>query len=153
MKHLVVVRHGGYDSSGITEEGRQQTRELAASLTKKFGGDCKPIVLASDAKRARQTGEIIAEHFGVQAEARDELNIDEYHDHHGLVAKAMEIIRQKAEGHDVVIVVTHYATTVALPKGFFEEFLGKQIDYLGEADYSHAHILDCETGELLANFC
>ena len=77
MTTLLIVRHGetdwnrdarwqGHADTPLNERGREQARELAASI------DGVDAIYSSDLARARETAEILAERLGleVQADAR-----------------------------------------------------------------------------------
>lgn len=77
MTTLLLVRHGETDWNAarriqgstdipLNDTGRAQARETAAQLTARFAG-IRPLVVASDLSRARETAEIIAAALGVEA--------------------------------------------------------------------------------------
>jgi probable phosphoglycerate mutase len=74
MTQLHLIRHGKYTSSdsedrlvdhGLTEEGRDQARRLAAHL-EKTGRIKADVLISSTMPRARQTAEILAPAFGLE---------------------------------------------------------------------------------------
>ena len=83
MKHIITVQHtqsvhhtngmvGSWTDWDLTELGKKQADEIGKKLKKELAGK-KVILFSSDLKRAKQTAEAIAEHFGVQPVFRREL--------------------------------------------------------------------------------
>ena len=83
MKHIITVQHtqsvhhtngmvGSWTDWDLTELGKKQADEIGKKLKKELAGK-KVILFSSDLKRAKQTAEAIAKHFGVQPVFRREL--------------------------------------------------------------------------------
>lgn len=151
MRYIVAVRTGRYVGSDLTPLGQAETHTLAAALVAKFG-DCKPLVLASSAPSGQQTGQIIADSFGVQLEVLDELKTEGYTGDSNRLVSAVSAVRERMEGHDIIIAVTHYLTTAVIPWKLYRETSGVSVRLTQEAQYSCAHIVDFETGEVIENF-
>ena len=83
MKHIITVQHtqsvhhtngmvGSWTDWDLTELGKKQADEIGKKLKKELAGKIV-ILFSSDLKRAKQTAEAIAKHFGVQPVFRREL--------------------------------------------------------------------------------
>ena len=148
MKTLIVARHGSYADNRLTWGGREEAKRLSEALAKMLG-EAKPLIITSDARRARETAEVIAEKFATEIQTYPELNLDSFGGKE--VDNAVALVIEKGAEYDYAIVVTHYACTISIPKGVAKALLGKKIELEGEADKGHAHILDCVTGRLEEN--
>ncbi|MBN9214350.1 MAG: fructose-2,6-bisphosphatase [Microbacterium sp. SCN 70-200] len=105
MTTLLLVRHGETDWNAahriqgstdipLNDTGRAQAQETAATLAAQFAG-VRPVVVASDLARARETAEIIAGALGVELQRTypqlreraygiaEGLTITEYHERFG----------------------------------------------------------------------
>ena len=63
---MVLVRHGDYDSNGLTQWGQEEVRKTASEISKRLGSP-ELVLTWSHKDRAQQTAEILAEAFGLQA--------------------------------------------------------------------------------------
>jgi probable phosphoglycerate mutase len=92
---ILIVRHGetdwnrdgrwqGHSDTPLNERGREQARELAASL------DGVDAVYASDLARARETAEIVAERVGLQVHLDARLRERGFGGWEGLTAEEIE---------------------------------------------------------------
>ena len=83
MKRIFTVQHtqsehhvngmvGSWTDWNLTEQGKRQADRIAARLKQELAGK-EAVLYTSDLKRAKQTAEAIAKHFGVQPVFRREL--------------------------------------------------------------------------------
>ncbi|MBI4118720.1 MAG: histidine phosphatase family protein [Parcubacteria group bacterium] len=139
MKQLIVVRHGDYGHSELTDLGRTQIRALAEKL-KPFTNGATVLVLTSPAVRARQSAEIISSTFGVGFEEHDILWSDESRTENLL--GTLELVRSRKDGAEVIILVTHYEYVERFPEYIAREELGTELRsrVIGKGQ---AWVLDC----------
>lgn len=136
MSHLYVIRHGRYDNKGLTPKGVAQIESLVIPIRETIDGGTLYIV-SSDAPRAVQGAEILAEEFGgLDVEvvpylwSASDASEDSYYfqfDEEKL-AKIVEDRRHKADG---LIVMTHFEVVRDLPRFFMKQ---RGIDYSSQAD-------------------
>lgn len=105
MKRLFLVRHGSYgDDDRLSDYGREQIAKLAEKIKPLLNGK-KPIVLASPADRALESGEILAKAFGTNAESHEILWTCEGHGFQpdGII----ELIKKRADDAEDIILISH----------------------------------------------
>ena len=107
MKRLFLVRHGNYNSEGLTDDGREQVTRLAESIRPLAIGTS--YVMSSPIKRALQSAEIVARALGIaDIEQVPFFHQDEfYHRVPGHLEKAMQIVTERAGMVDNLVVVAH----------------------------------------------
>ena len=126
-ERIAVVRHGDYEKKGfdapdnITEKGRKQTQE-AAILLKEFLGEelCQPglgLVISSQARRAIQTADIIAEELGLLRISHEAIGDKDGTEYRGdWIEKRLKSFLDPIGGYKALVLVTHRDQTSYLPK-------------------------------------
>lgn len=110
MKHIITVQHtqsvhhtnamvGSWTDWDLTELGKEQADRIGEKLKTELAGK-KLILYSSDLKRAKQTAEAIAKHFGVQPIFRRELrerNLGK------CCGKSVQWLRDNREGPEITV--------------------------------------------------
>ncbi len=140
MKHLIVARHGDYDSTlHLDDTGRGQMLGLYDQL-KQYTDGQRVALLSSTAPRASESATVLAQLLGVDVQLFEVFWSDGNHAED--MSAAMEIIRKFA-AHDVVIVVTHLEYIQELPAYFGEQEL--KVQFLKKIlSRGRAWVIDCE---------
>ena len=143
MKILIVARHGYYRGSDLHEIGELQMKALGSAIKSALNGFSVQIV-SSNAPRAEQSAEIIAEILGVGFEKHEFLwtgpgsprgcSPD--------LQSALKLI--EASKADVLIIVTHLEYSEKLPNFFGRNVLKVSSFPSEETDKGHAWVIDCE---------
>jgi phosphohistidine phosphatase SixA len=146
MKGAIFVRHGNYDShGGLSERGRAQIEGACSRLSPHVLALGPSVaLLTSSAPRARESAEIVARHLraflDVTPESHEELWSDS--EHRCNLTTASELVRQRGETADLVIVVTHLEYVEYLPR-----FLGpddiRHRWYPPRPNYGEGYVIDC----------
>lgn len=130
MRTLIVVRHGEYGSDlRLCNSGRRQMEDLAQQL-RPYTTGCRVRMLASSAPRASDSGTVLAAKLELDGFEQHEILWSD-NDHYQDDAAVLALIREKFEGVDVLIIVTHLEYAETLPTVFGQEVLGvrfKMID-------------------------
>jgi hypothetical protein len=116
MKYLVLVRHGDYENSILTERGRKQAEELGAILREKIDGIS--IVLSSTLSRARETSLILARHLLGDEEFRVYSCFGPSNGHRPdkeVERKALELVEEYGLSFDAVVISTHWEFATFFP--------------------------------------
>jgi len=166
MKHLFIARHGNcieYPDYSLSESGREQADELGKRI-KEISGDSSVYIVASLARRAKQTAEIIAGNLDYPLEDIENLlylwdGADvtssglPHEDQQGTFylnpsrEKALQIIKDRREKADSLIVVCHRDPVGILAQEVLEKELGKKIEGGGDfmnVSYGRAIHFDLE---------
>lgn len=132
MKHLFVARHGnyGYDNR-LDNVGREQMTDLSRSI-KGVLGDNSAYIVSSTAPRALDSAEVLTSQLGL--EGFEELLYlweggDAPKDAYEWVRdrdKLLEVVDERTEKADGLIVVTHFGVVRDLPHLFWNRRLEKK---------------------------
>ena len=144
MKKLIVCRHGNYgDDKRLDASGREQMRQLASQLRLHLSG-CAVRVLSSTAPRAVDSAETL-----IRALALDGLSDFELHpvlwsdeERRENLSAALELVRTKFEGIDVLVLVTHFEYAEGFPSFFARRVLDADIRHRNVAK-GGARVIDC----------
>lgn len=113
MMRLVIARHGEYnDDLMLSTYGAGQMRRIAEQL--RTLGCARVIVLASTAPRASASGDVMRDVLRCGIEYRELLWSDNRHREDP--PQVIDLIKQKAEDFDMVVLVTHLEYTDSLPQ-------------------------------------
>lgn len=146
---IAVVRHADYkqdsfdDPDNITESGREQTQETA-KLLKEFLGEefCQAglgLVISSQAQRAIQTADIIAEELGLLRISHESLGDKKGTPYMGeYIVEQLENFLHPLGGYKALVLVTHKDQTSYLPQHLDPKIRGN----IGDLDYSWAYALE-----------
>jgi broad specificity phosphatase PhoE len=148
MKTLVVVRHGRYANEGggrLNADGREQIEGLGAKLAAKLAG-CSISLLSSPLPRARETSEILARHLVTSFEEHLFLRSSGMRFYDGQEQKALQLVEEKGQTHDVVILSSHmefidlFPTIWGTPRGL-------SIAREEDTPKGTARVIDAATGQ------
>ncbi|TAK04126.1 hypothetical protein EPO34_03190 [Patescibacteria group bacterium] len=122
MDLLVIVRHGNYGADDrLNDLGRDQMRHLAELVRPDLAGRAVRL-LSSTALRAVDSAEVLAQALALASFERHDLLWSDNR-HREDYAAALALIREKSEGVDVLLVVTHLEYAGYLPTLFGKEVL------------------------------
>lgn len=133
MKRLILVRHGDYGISALTDFGRKQMQQLAPALANSVVGNM--LLVSSPLQRAEESATILAEYFHVPVDIQRVWEDDD--------AGAFQFIVGIDASIDTLLVVTHLPLLESLPKYFGREVLGVSFPYSGVGK-GQAQVIDCE---------
>lgn len=106
MDTLIIVRHGEFEGSTLSDFGRRQIRELSGKIAPIVELQPKRLILSSHAPRAKGSAEILGEVLQAPIEEHPLLFSG------GGTAEdlpgALALVRQRAPETDVLVLVTHY---------------------------------------------
>lgn len=151
MKVLIVARHGEYNEDSREEEltprGRDQVRQMAASLADRLRGK-SIVILTSPAQRAMDTTTEIVNGLGVPCtldgphdclwSGGGDLDDDE-------ASEAMKLVERVGATHEVVILSTHWEFMKDFP-AVWGKSRGLSIPSRLDAPRGRAWVIDAETG-------
>lgn len=145
IKKIILIRHGEHRDDELTDNGRQQIRNIISKLTPIIG-KCQSIkIFSSFATRAIMTAEFIRQSFNVEDDfitktdllGDDNLSEDE-------IAKFIE--NEKAE---IIILVTHHNHLISFPEYFFFMMWNKSIETINNVQFGEAIIINCKKGKIM----
>lgn len=131
-KKLVLVRHGYYDESGVTERGKQGLRLLKEKLSEYLGAHS--LIFCSNAIRAEQSAGVLLEGTGLQAQVQPFLYSDDDNDPDPDQMYALIDAAEK----EVLFVVTHYEWCNHFPRQLARNY-----------DWEHRGFASVEKGQAL----
>jgi len=145
MEKLILVRHGNYNGSVISDSGRQQMEILARKLQLELQ-DKRVLIISSTALRAIGSAEVFSNVLGISFEQDEKLwsDNDHWRDH----SQLLELIRARQEDADVIILVTHLEYTEEFPAYYGKEELKVNWNQR-EIEKGEAWIIDCIKKTLL----
>lgn len=156
MKYLFVVRHGIYGSDNrLNARGKEQMRILGEAMKGKLNGSSIHLV-SSTAPRALDSSEVLREVLGVgEVEEipylwsggdcpRDVRTFNEYNPDSSM--KVMQLIQERRERVDGLIMVTHLEVTRHFPSYFVKQEFGKK-EWLDELSKGQAVYFDLDKKE------
>lgn len=144
MKKLVVCRHGNYDEDKrLDASGRVQMGSLAHLLKPHLSGHSVR-VLSSTAPRAVDSSVALLRELAIEGLCDFETNPVLWSDeeHRKDLPAALELVRTKFEGIDVLILVTHFEYAEDFPSYFASRVLGTGIRHRNVTK-GGARIIDC----------
>lgn len=115
MDVLIIARHGSDTNEVINANGKAQMARLAAAIQPDLAGKTA-LILCSNARWAKQSGEELARHLpGVPIEMCEELNefSETIRVNAGFVSLFLSSVNSRA---DVVVAITHKGITRVLPE-------------------------------------
>ena len=116
MKHIVIVRHGQYESGGrLSDSGKRTIAALARVLKEKAAPPVR--IISSVALRATETADIIAKELGAQVEQTRLLYSDSETE---LKLAEIQALMTGSTDVETVIAVTHYEYGCTLHRHFAE---------------------------------
>lgn len=138
MKRLILVRHGDYVGSTLTDFGRKQMQELAPVLANSVVGNM--LLVSSTIRRAKESSAILAEHFRVPVIEHGVWEAEgDWSDNDG----AFQFIGDVDTNIDTLVVVTHLPFLESFPAYFGKKALNVSLPY-GGVDKGQAQVIDCE---------
>jgi len=142
MKKIIIARHGDYDDFGdmrLNARGQYQMSELAKQL-QPILGDSNVIILASTAKRASMSGDVMADELDCPIEFHEELVSGG-----GIPCKNEEVLKiiQSYDQFDIVILVTHMEYSGGLPPFIGEQLCGVEFNPFA-TNKGEAWVIDLE---------
>jgi len=147
LQKLVVVRHGEYDMRDhLTDKGRQKAADLAEILATQLNG-LSVALLSSTADRAVEMSEILATRLGVEFEKHDCLHSGGGHIRRDELSDAIELVAEKGETHEVVILSTHLEYIDEFPR-LWGKTQGLSIREEMDTPKGTARVVDVQTGEV-----
>lgn len=138
MKRLILVRHGDYAGSTLTDYGRKQIQELAPALANHVVGNM--LLVSSAIQRAKESATILAEHFHVPV---NEHRVWEAEGEWGDNVGALQFLAGVDANIDTLVVVTHLPFLQSFPAHFGRNTLGVSFPY-GGVEKGQAQVIDCE---------
>lgn len=138
MKRLILVRHGDYVGSTLTDFGCQQMHELAPVLANSIVGNM--LLVSSPIRRAKESATILAEHFNVPVHEHQVWEAEgDRSDNDG----AFQFIDGIDVNIDTLVVVTHLPFLQSFPSYFGKKALDVSLPY-GGVEKGQAQVIDCE---------
>jgi phosphohistidine phosphatase SixA len=129
MKYLVIIRHGDYVEEGrLSGNGRRQIEAIAEVLRPLAAGG-RAQVISSTAIRAEESAEIIGAILALPVETNEILWSEE--DHPEDFAALLELIRNRQDKADCLILVTHLEYTLSFPSYFAKREWRVEVPALG----------------------
>ena len=148
LQQLVIVRHGYYDFTGLTEEGKQQVTRLAKVLATKLNGS-KVALLSSTSPRAIQTSEILAAHLGeLKFQKHEHLKSSGGSLDDNQAKKVIELVEKRGKTNSVVILSTHMEFIDGFPTVWGKTLGLSIITPEDETPKGTARIIDVQTGKV-----
>ena len=146
LQKLVVVRHGCYDDTGLTEQGRRHIAQLAETLAQRLN-DHAVALLSSPLKRAMETSEIIAARLGLNFDEHPCLLSGGYRLNNGQVEATLRLIAERSETYTAIILSTHLEFVEKFPSlwGATHGFLIAQEENVLKGT---ARVVDVQTGQV-----
>lgn len=141
MKLLIVARHGEYTDDHLDEYGIHQIGALTDKL-RPLLRQASVRILTSTARRAQESANMLAQAFGVQAEAHDVLWSDEFHPEND--SAVLQLIRSRGGDVDVLVLVTHFEYAQSVPECFSISELGVRLPS-GPLRKGQAWVVDCQS--------
>jgi len=65
VKKLIILRHGNYNSSGLTGDGMRQIRSVSPKIAEEIGNSQDACIISSTAIRAKQSADILSKILGI----------------------------------------------------------------------------------------
>ncbi len=147
LEKIVVVRHGSYNISNLTDEGRRDVTRLAESLAMHLNGSTVAL-LSSPTRRARETSEILASYLeGIQFEEHECLYPNGYCPWSEQAAEALRPVEKKGADHKVVILSTHMEFIDDFPT-FWGKQKGFHIQEGHDTPKGSARMINVQTGTI-----
>ncbi|MCM2339390.1 MAG: histidine phosphatase family protein [Burkholderiales bacterium] len=142
MKKLVLIRHGDYVDISLTNEGREQLKELGEKLKNKFS-QFSFIILYSPTERTKESKEILERYLNCDTEEVEALRSSGGELNSKQVEEILKMIENKSD-RDIVILVTHFEFTTDFPN-IYGETKGFDIGYK-RIGYGCMRIINIENG-------
>ncbi len=140
MRYLITARHGQDDGTNLTVGGRQRVAKLAEEI-RALIGDARTLVLSSTTDRARQSSEILGAVLCAEFELHEVLWSQASHPED--FEKTLELVRNKKDRAEILVLVTHYEYVAGFPAYFarkeLETTLRSRLIEKGQA-----WVIDCE---------
>jgi len=138
MKKLILVRHGDYVGSALTDYGRKQMQKLAPALARYVVGNM--YFVTSPIERAKESAAILAEYFKVPVFNHRIWSAEgNWSNNEG----AFQYIDYMNTSIDTFVVVTHLPFLESFPAYFGK----KALDVLfhnGGVNKGQAQVIDCQ---------
>ena len=139
MKFMALVRHGNYNSRGLTSDGQEQIGSLGDRLKGLLNGSTVAI-LTSPTRRAVESADILARVLDCTTEVHDVLESGG-----GVYPKCDEVlalVHSWRDSVDAVILVTHLEYTEDFPRYFFQEEFRVRM-FSTNIPKGSAYVIDC----------